>query len=71
MANLSKSYDLTEAVTLYVKDTDNVSWASYSVNGTKYKNETITITGQDIVIKGGGPLRTGSTAPTLTIHYEP
>ena len=71
VANKSKSYDLTEAVTLYVKDTDNVSWASYSVNGTEYTNETITITGQDIVIKGEGALRTGSTAPTLAIHYEP
>lgn len=71
VANLSKSYDLTEAVTLYVKDTNNVSWASYSVNGTEYTNETITITGQDIVIKGKDALRTGSTAPRLTIHYEP
>lgn len=71
VANESKSYDLTEAVTLYVKDTDNVAWASYSVNGTKYTNETITITGQDIVIKGGDVLPTGSTAPTLAIHYEP
>lgn len=71
VANKSKSYDLTEAVTLYVKDTDNVSWASYSVNGTEYTNETITITGQDIVIKGGNTLHVGSTAPTLAIHYEP
>lgn len=63
-------YKLTADCTIAVKDEYNVSWSSYIINNKYYNGGSINIAAQDIVIKGGSPLKTGYTAPTVTINYK-